>query len=88
MRSPVDELEVGELVDGVRDIRRTELNATPLLQATGARGYINVTVTEPQFVEIRDLTGKLVWRSFVAQRATVPLRRALYLVNRQKVLVR
>ena len=62
--------------------------ADATLAAFGGRGMIKVCVSEPQEVSIYGLSGSLVWRNFVEKEASIPVRRGIYIVGRQKTLVR
>lgn len=65
-----------------------EIGATATLQAAGGLGCIKITATEPQRVDIFDMSGRLVYSEMLEGIATVRARRGLYLVGGQKVLVR
>lgn len=86
-QSPVVVLEAGEIIDAIEDVQE-EVMADATLAAFGGRGMIKVCVSEPQEVSIYGLSGSLVWRSFVEKEASIPVRRGIYIVGRQKTLVR
>ena len=81
------ELVKADLDDTVEQLP-DEVAASHTLQATGGLGVIRIQVSEPQRVDIFDLGGKRIWGEFVEFGATVPVRRGMYLVGQQKVLVR
>lgn len=87
LQMPFSVIEAGEIIDGVEQVKN-EVNVTPTLQAYGGLGCILVSVDEPQHVEIFDLSGKLIWSEFVISQANISARKGLYIVNRQKVVVR
>lgn len=81
------ELQPGEIYDGIDDLQ-DEVIAEPTLQAFGGLGNIRIVVDEPQEVVVVNLAGAVVWQSFVVKQATIPARKGLYVVSRQKVMVR
>ena len=85
--TPLSVLTPGEIVDAIETVEDA-LQAVPEVEAVGGFGAINITVSEPQRVDVFDLTGKLIWSSFVEKKAVVPVRKGLYIAGRQKVLVR
>lgn len=85
--TPLSVLEPGEIEVAIETVE-DELQAVPKVEAIGGFGAINITVSEPQRVDVFDLTGKLIWSSFVEKKAVVPVRKGLYIAGRQKVLVR
>ena len=64
------------------------LTAKHDLQATGGLGCINIRVDKPQRVVIVDLSGKQLFADWLDYDARIPLRRGIYIVNNQKVVVR
>lgn len=76
-----------DMIDGIRDTRN-QLAAMPTLTARGGLGCIIIDVEEPQRVEVFTTSGQLLWSSFVNGQMKVPARKGLYVVGRQKVLVR
>lgn len=85
--SPIIEIQAGPIEVAIETVQN-ELQAVPEVEAIGGFGAINITVSEPQRVDVFDLTGKLIWSSFVEKKAVVPVRKGLYIAGRQKVLVR
>ncbi len=70
---------------GVQDV---VLTAEPTLQAVGGMGNITIEVSKPQEVVVSDLSGHVIFREWLDARHRIPARRGIYVVNRQKVLVR
>lgn len=64
------------------------VSATSALQATGGFGTIKIQVTKPQHVTIADLSGKVIFHDWLESTSIIPARKGIYIVNRQKVLVR
>ena len=58
------------------------------LQAAGGLGCINIRVNKPQRVVVADLSGKTIFADWLDFDARIPVRRGIYIVNRQKVMVR
>ena len=58
------------------------------LQATGGLGCINIRVDKPQRVVVADLSGKQIFADWLDFNARIPVRRGIYIVNSQKVVVR
>ena len=58
------------------------------LQATGGFGCINIKVNKPQRVVVTDLSGKTIFADWLDLNACIPARRGIYIVNKQKTLVR
>lgn len=58
------------------------------LQANGGLGCINIRVDRPQRVVIADLSGKQLFADWLDYDARIPVRRGIYIVNNQKVVVR
>jgi len=85
--SPIIEIQAGPIEDAIETVQN-ELQAVPGVEAHGGLGVINIAVSEPQRVDVFDLTGKLIWSAFVEKKAVVPARKGLYIAGRQKVLVR
>ena len=65
-----------------------EVVASVKLQTYGGLGSIRIITSEPQRVDIFDLGGRLVWSEFVEYDAFVPVRKGVYVVGHQKVMVR
>ena len=64
------------------------LTSEATLQAAGGIGCISIRVMKPQRVVVTDLTGKLVFADWLDVDARIPARRGIYIVNKQKILVR
>ncbi len=58
------------------------------LQANGGLGCITIRVDRPQRVVIADLSGKQLFADWLDYDARIPVRRGIYIVNNQKVVVR
>nr|MCR5181329.1 DUF5013 domain-containing protein [Bacteroidaceae bacterium] len=76
-----------DMNDAVEELP-AELSASSTLQAAGGLGVIRLVVGTPQRVDIFDMGGRLVWSEFVEANANVPVRKGIYLVGQQKVMVR
>ena len=76
--------------DNAVGIRETanEVSATATLQAAGGLGCIKILASEPQRVEIFDLSGRLVYSEFIEGQATIRVRKGIYAVGHKKVMVR
>ena len=72
---------------GIADMAHESAAATKL-QATGGLGCIKIATSEPQVVDVFDLAGRLVYSQLIDGQATVPARRGIYVIGRQKVMVR
>lgn len=69
-------------------IREPSLMAEQTLQAAGGFGAINLRVWKPQHVTITDLSGKVIFQDWLDTHAHIPAHRGIYVVNKQKILVR
>lgn len=58
------------------------------LVANGGLGSINIRVNKPQTVTVSDLSGKRIFRDWLDFDARIPVKRGVYIVNNQKVIVR
>ncbi len=58
------------------------------LQAAGGLGCINIRVDKPQRVVVSDLSGKQIFADWLDFNARIPVKRGIYIVNNQKVVVR
>lgn len=87
LRSIGFESKEADMVDAVREIR-SELAAMPTLSARGGLGTVIIEVSEPQTVKLYGIAGQLRWSSFVEGRARVSMPKGIYVVGRQKVLVK
>lgn len=81
------ESKEADLLNAVHDIR-SSFAAMPTLEARGGLGSVIIEVTEPQMVKLYGMDGQLRWSSFVESSARVPVKKGIYVVGRQKVLVR
>lgn len=74
----------GEIVG----IKEPMLTAEQTLEAAGGIGAINIRVNKPQTVAVTDLSGKIIFRDWLDFDARIPVKRGVYIVNKQKVLVK
>ena len=74
-----------EIQDGVGD---HFISANESLLATGGFGCIKIHVCQPQRVVVSDLNGQIIFHDWLDFDARIPVRRGIYIVNHQKVLVR
>jgi len=75
----------GDQPDAINDLT---VNAEQTLLAGGGLGCINIRVAKPQHVVVCDLAGKVIFREWLETDARIPAKRGIYIVNRQKVMVR
>lgn len=80
--------EEGTDIDPTDDISRHFVSAEASLQAAGGYGCLRIQVSQPQHVTVSDLSGKVLFHEWLDSNATIPVRRGIYVVNRQKVIVR
>jgi len=64
------------------------LTAEPTLQAKGGLGAIYIHVLQPQRVTVADLSGKVLFQDWLDTDARIPAHRGIYVVNKQKIIVR
>ena len=64
------------------------LTAKHDLQAIGGFGCINIRVDKPQRVVVADLSGKQIFADWLDFNARIPVKRGIYVVNNQKVIVK
>lgn len=65
-----------------------DVSASNSLQANGGLGRIFINATTPQFVNVHNMSGQLIWSSFVEKDASLPVPAGIYIVSGQKVLVK
>ena len=64
------------------------LTAEQNLQARGGLGTIYIHVVQPQRVTVADLSGKTIFQDWLDTDARIPAQRGIYVVNKQKIMVR
>ena len=69
-------------------VREPSFMAEKKLEAIGGFGCINIRVNKPQHVVINDLSGKTIFADWLESNACIPVQRGIYIVNKQKTLVR
>ncbi len=79
--------EEGNVIDPT-GVSEHFVSAEMTLQATGGLGCIHIAVAQPQHITVCDLSGKVFFNEWIDSNCCIPVRRGLYIVNRQKVLVR
>lgn len=62
--------------------------AEQTLQASGGLGAINIRILKPQHVTVTDLSGTIIFQDWLDTHARIPAHRGIYVVNKQKILVR
>jgi hypothetical protein len=80
--------EEGSPIDPSDDVSAPFVSAESSLQAAGGFGCIRIRVARPQHVTVSDLSGKVIFHEWLEGDASIPARKGLYVVNRQKVIVR
>ena len=80
--------EEGSPIDPSDDVSAPFVSAEASLQAAGGFGCIRIRVARPQHVTVSDLSGKVIFHEWLEGDASIPARKGLYVVNRQKVIVR